>query len=143
MRVITVAYYALLPLSSLRGQASDSVYAVRAGSDAKEAEWFPFSDLPKNLAFDHTTILKDCLERLRGKIVYTPIAFSFFKDNFIWSELQEVFEIILERKFIAPNFRRWIKSKYNLTDVCGLRISKGRAGRPGILLKYLGQKEEL
>src|SRR6266700_689146 len=44
-RVITVAYYALVPPTQ----------ALRAGTDASDAAWFPVTELPR-LAFDHRKI---------------------------------------------------------------------------------------
>src|SRR5579871_2257710 len=41
-RVITVAYYALVPHNQ----------TLRAGTDASDATWFPIAELPQ-LAFDH------------------------------------------------------------------------------------------
>ena len=46
-RVISVAYIALLP----------APLTVEAGSDAREARWWPLTDLPA-LAFDHDKILQ-------------------------------------------------------------------------------------
>ena len=55
-RVVSVVYYAVVPWSEVRGK-------VEAKDDAKEAEWFDFNALPE-LAFDHSTILKNLLESM-------------------------------------------------------------------------------
>ena len=56
-RVITVAYYALIP--------SDDV-ALRAASDAESVGWFGMDEVPK-LAFDHAEILQLARQRLMAK----------------------------------------------------------------------------
>src|SRR5512143_3274019 len=59
-RVISVAYIALVP----------APLAVEAGSDAREARWWPLKELPV-LAFDHDKIVHLALTRLRYKIEYS------------------------------------------------------------------------
>ena len=71
-RVVTVAYYALVRLSS---------HKVKAATDARQALWFGIDDLPK-LAFDHNKILKAAHERLRGKVRYQPIGFELLPQKF-------------------------------------------------------------
>jgi 8-oxo-dGTP diphosphatase len=95
-RVISVAYYALA--------ASDKIKLV-ASSDASAANWFNIVELPK-LAFDHDRIIGYALERIRGKIEYTTIAFQLLPEKFTMTELQEVYEIILEKKLDKRNFRK-------------------------------------
>jgi hypothetical protein len=90
------------------------------------------------MAFDHGAILADLLTRLRGKISYTPIAFSLLDNQFTWTELQEVYEIILGKKLLAPNFRRKLLSMYHLKEVEGKKKTKGR---PSTLLTFEGEKE--
>ena len=53
-RVITVAYYALVPRPK----------ALHAGTDASDAAWFPVTELP-SLAFDHRKIVEYAHQRLR------------------------------------------------------------------------------
>src|SRR4029079_3068126 len=65
-RVVTVAYYALVNLAG---------HEVQASTDARNAAWFPMSDLPR-LAFDHQRILETADERLRAKVQYQPIGFE-------------------------------------------------------------------
>lgn len=97
-RVITVAYYALI--------ASDKSSVV-AGADAAEACWFPVGRIP-NLAFDHKDILAYALERLRNKLEYTTVGFQLLPKKFTLTELQGVYEAILDRQLDKRNFRRKI-----------------------------------
>lgn len=97
-RVITVAYYALVP--------SDRI-DIQAGSDAEGVSWFGMPELPK-LAFDHAAILEMAYERLRAKLDYSTIAFQFMPREFTLSELQHVYEVILQEPIDKRNFRKRI-----------------------------------
>ncbi len=97
-RVITVAYYALVP--------SDK-FEVRAGSDAEGVSWFGMKEIP-NLAFDHQEILDMAHKRLTAKLEYSTIAFQFMPKNFTLSELQHVYEVILRGPIDKRNFRKRI-----------------------------------
>jgi len=95
-RVVTVAYYALVNLEG---------HDVQASTDARNAAWFPVSDLPE-LAFDHQEILDAAHERLRGKVRYQPIGFELLPDRFTLRQLQHVYEVILDRELDKRNFRK-------------------------------------
>ena len=97
-RVISVAYFALI--------AADHAN-VAAGSDAAEAAWWPVDKLPE-LAFDHRRILEYSLERLRNKLEYTTVGFQLLPKRFSLTELQEVYEAILDKQLDKRNFRRKI-----------------------------------
>lgn len=99
-RVISVAYYALVKLSD---------HKVRAATDAKEAAWFGMDDLPK-LAFDHESILDKAMERLRGKVRYKPIGFELLPKKFSLTQLQRVYEKILDTELDKRNFRKKVLS---------------------------------
>ncbi len=94
-RIMTVAYYALIPAG----------HAIKAGSDASAAEWWNAYDLPK-LAFDHGAIIEYAIERLRNKLEYTTVGFKLLPRQFTLSELQAVYEAILGRKLDKRNFRK-------------------------------------
>jgi 8-oxo-dGTP diphosphatase len=98
-RVITVAYLALI-------RPSEKI-EVCANSDAKEAEWFNVYQLP-HLAFDHNDILIYALERLRNKLDYTTVGFQLLEEKFSLTELQETYEVILQRTLDKRNFRKKI-----------------------------------
>jgi 8-oxo-dGTP diphosphatase len=127
MRIITVAYFALVPYSNLANS-----------SFAENTSWFALNNLPDKLAFDHKDILSDLLTRLRGKISYTPIAFSLLEKQFTWAELQNVYEIILGKELLTPNFRRKLLSMYEIKE---LDTKKKTKGRPSTLLSFEGEKD--
>jgi 8-oxo-dGTP diphosphatase len=97
-RVITVAYYALVKLADHR---------VKAATDASSAAWFPVADAPR-LAFDHEKILDVALARLKAKVRYQPIGFELLPVKFALSELQHLYEVILETPLDKRNFRKKI-----------------------------------
>ena len=132
MRIITVAYFALVPHNKL-GSGDFQ------GPDFEgETAWFSLDNLPKDMAFDHAKILEDLKERLRGKVSYTPIAFSLLPPKFTWSELQEVYEVLLGRPLIPSPFRRKIRSMYKIRELKDRK--KNSLGRPSVLLRYMGMK---
>src|SRR5262245_57820662 len=99
-RVISVAYYALVKPSEHRPAAS---------SDARAAAWFPVTKA-SSLAFDHDRILAVALHRLRGKVRYQPIGFELLPPEFTLTQLQRMYEIILETPLDKRNFRKKILS---------------------------------
>src|SRR5207253_4888637 len=97
-RVVTVAYYALVKLSDHR---------IHAATDACDAAWFAVSEA-QSLAFDHERILAAALERLKNKVRYQPIGFELLPPQFTLSQLQRLYETILETPLDKRNFRKKI-----------------------------------
>ena len=95
-RVVSVAYYALVKLSDHR---------LKAATDAAHAQWFPLSKVP-GLAFDHADILAVASERLKGKVRYQPIGFELLPNKFTLSQLQHLYEAVLEVRLDKRNFRK-------------------------------------
>jgi 8-oxo-dGTP diphosphatase len=95
-RVVTVAYYGLVRLADHR---------VRAATDAARAGWFPAVDLPR-LAFDHGGIAALAQARLGEKVRRQPIGFELLPAKFTLSQLQRLYEIVLERPLDKRNFRK-------------------------------------
>lgn len=123
-RVITVAYFALVPHDAIQH---------RPGDDAAETAWFSMFDLPE-LAFDHAQILSYALQRLRYKLEYTAVGFELLPDAFTLSELQHAYEIILGEQLDKRNFRRKILSSEVLEET-GRKKKEGE-GRPAMLYRY-------
>ncbi len=99
-RVISVAYYGLMPLPALE---------PRSGSDAAQIAWFDADRLP-DLAFDHVEIIAKARERLRAKLDYSTIALQFMPKKFTLSELQTVYQTILGEPLDKRNFRKRISA---------------------------------
>ncbi len=86
----------------------------------------------EDLAFDHAKVLIAGIERLRNKVEYTDIVFNMMPEFFTLKELQQVYEIILNKKLLDPAFRRIIGSKVEKTQY----IKSGEGHRPSALFKY-------
>lgn len=125
MRVITVAYFALVPY--------DAVHHA-PGRETSDTAWFSMFDLPSSLAFDHDEILEYALTRLRYKLEYTAVGFQLLPDVFTLSELQKAYEIILQEKLDKRNFRRKILAA-SILEETGQKRKDGE-GRPAMLYKY-------
>ncbi|HLZ61419.1 MAG TPA: NUDIX domain-containing protein [Ktedonosporobacter sp.] len=123
-RVITVVYFALLDSERLH---------VKAASDAADVGWFSVYDLPP-LAFDHAKILDYTLNRLRGKLDYTTIAFNLLPEHFTLRELQRVYEIIKDEELDKRNFRKKVLATDILEDT-GEKKMEG-THRPARLYRF-------
>jgi 8-oxo-dGTP diphosphatase len=97
-RIMTVAYYALVNLRD---------HTIKAATDASNAAWFSVDDVPR-LAFDHARIVDTALRRLRGKVRYEPIGFELLPEKFTLTQLQRMYEMILEQDIDKRNFRKKI-----------------------------------
>ena len=100
-RVITVAYYSLIRITKSKLQPRISF--------AKNALWVSVSKIPQ-LAFDHNIIVDKALERLRAKVRYKPIGFELLSEKFSLTQLQDLYETILQIPIDKRNFRKKILS---------------------------------
>jgi len=95
-RVVSVAYYALVASKRLR---------LRTDEHSEGVGWFALDELPE-LAFDHAQMADTAHQRLAAKLDYSTIAFQFMPERFTLSDLQKVFQIILNRELDKRNFRK-------------------------------------
>lgn len=126
-RVVTIAFFALIRHSD---------YKVIGGDDAAEARWFPLSEIPP-LAFDHDRILRHALKHLRLKIHFEPIGFRLLDEKFSMSELQRLYESILDVKFDRRNFNKKILS-LGIVEPTNEKIATG--GRASQLYSFNEEK---
>ncbi len=123
-RVISVAHMALAP-----ADRADDV--VRGGSDAREAAWWPVSgdQRPGPLALDHDAVLDMALQRIRGKVSYTTLAFRLMAREFTLTEAQRVYEAILGRPIDKVTFRRRLGALGLVRETDGTRRGAHRPAR--------------
>lgn len=129
-RVITVAYYSLIKIGD---------YDINASSWAEEVKWFSLKDIP-DLPFDHIEILEFAKRNFKEKARKQPIGFELLPKNFTLTQIQHLFEAILDEKFDTRNFRKKILSMNLLIDT--KKLEKGRANRPAALYKFDLKKYE-
>ncbi len=95
-RVVTIGYIALVKMEEYNPQAS---------SFAFQAEWVDVKDVSNDLAFDHNHILSYGIEYLREQIDHKLIS-NLLPSKFTLSQLQNLYEILLDEKLDKRNFRK-------------------------------------
>lgn len=108
-------------------------FTIKKTLKEKTTDRYQFTILQnEKLAFDHPVVILSGLERLRNKINYTDIVFNMMPKYFTLGELQQVYEVILNKKLLDPAFRRIIASKVEKTE----KIKRGEGHRPSALFRY-------
>jgi len=123
-RIITVTYFALIAWKRLAQPESKQVTDVG---------WFSVDDLPL-LAFDHQEILTFAIQRLRAKAGYSSIVYGLLPEAFRLSDLQKMYEVIMNRGFDKRNFRKRMLAS-GLLEKTGRQEISG-AHRPAMLYQF-------
>jgi 8-oxo-dGTP diphosphatase len=134
-RVASVAHIALIRSDDVEFHPVD---------DGLAPEWWPVSSIPwDDLAFDHASILREAINRVRGKIRYAWVLFQLLPPVFTMSELRAAYAAIrdpavmhLSTSNVRKLFRRLIE-RGALVPV-GERAEAHGRGRPGDLFKFRG-----
>lgn len=140
MRVVSVAHLALAP----------DLPAPRAGGDANSARWAPVEELlgedaaagadgggGGTLAFDHSRILADGVERARSKIEYSSLATAFCPPEFTVGELRRVYEAVWGVALDPRNFHRKVTGTPGFLVPAGGTTTR-QGGRPAQLFRAGG-----
>ena len=88
--------------------------------------------LQSDLAFDHAKLLIYAIERLKNKVEYTTIAFNLMPERFTLTQLQQVYEILLDKPLLKANFRRKIADMVIETE----EQEENAGHRPSKLYKF-------
>ena len=136
-RVFTISHYSLLrideyDLSPTNKNNSPSSYSL-------EAKWHNVNRIGE-LAFDHNKIFAACKEKLVKNAKSKPVGFELLPDLFTLSDLQNLYEAILEKKFDKRNFRKKINSMKLLVD--SGKTQKSVSHRPAKLFSFDKEKYE-
>lgn len=123
-RIIAVAYIALVPWQSLLDPKTKKSASLA---------WQTVDNLPK-LAFDHREILDYAVERLRAKVSYSNIVCGLMPKQFRLSELQSMYECIINDTLDKRNFRKQMLATGLLKET-GKKDLAG-AHRPAMLYQF-------
>lgn len=123
-RVITISYYALINIEK---------YTPYAGYTAEKLEWCDIDKLPE-LAFDHQRIIDSAHQKLKRKVRYEPIGFNLLPEEFSITNLQQVYEAILQIELNKRNFRTKLNQMKLLIDTG--EKQKNVAHKPAKLYKF-------
>ncbi|HZL09841.1 MAG TPA: NUDIX hydrolase [Prolixibacteraceae bacterium] len=105
-RVITIGYYALI---------NPDYYDLKKSTLAKTIQWYNLNELPP-LCFDHDKIIQEALVKLRQEVMYHPVGFHLLPENFTLTEIQSLYEVILNKKMDTRNFRKKLAKMKLLID---------------------------
>lgn len=105
-RVLTVAYYSLI---------NPDYHDLKLSPFAKSVKWFDIEKLPE-VIFDVKEIIVTALKKLREEVLYHPIGFHLLADKFTLTELQTLYEVILNKRLDTRNFRKKILNMQLLVD---------------------------
>ena len=119
----TIAYLALIDAAVL--------------TDESNARWVPVDSLPA-LAFEHARIVRDGVERLRGKLWWSNIAVGLLPERFTMPQARAVFEAISGVSYEPSNFRRELDQS-GLVRATGTVTRSGR-GRPAALYEFVERR---
>ena len=122
-RVITIAYASIVRMED---------YNPKASYFADDVKWIDIEELPE-MAFDHNEIVNDAIDFLRKEINH-EVTSELLPRKFTLSQLQELYEIILDEKLDKRNFRKQIISKGILEKTN--EKQKGVSHKPAELYKF-------
>jgi len=114
----------LIPTGGFKLKTTEKYAAIR---------WWPIRALPK-LAYDHATIVKVAVSRLRAKLEYANVAWSLLPTEFTLAELQNTYESILGKQLDKRNFQKKYLALGLIKESGKMRI--GGAYRPAKLYKF-------
>ncbi|MFZ4260622.1 NUDIX hydrolase [Sphingobacterium sp. HJSM2_6] len=102
-RILTVAYLALVQMDEVRNKiATGTTYM-------KQLKWFPITELP-DLAFDHKEIIELSVDRLKRSVTFSTAPYELLPTKFTLTQLQQVYEGLLNKKLDKRNFRKKINN---------------------------------
>lgn len=125
-RVVSVAYMGLTNSGSLE---KTDVHPY----------WAPVSSI-SNLAYDHDLILKKAKRRLQSKLKYTTAARFLLPDEFTLTDLEKLYETVLDEVLDKRNFRKKLL-KLDILEATGKKTS-GLQQRPAELYRFKGKSIE-
>jgi len=128
-RVVTVGYYGLVSLQD---------YEPRPSSFAGGVQWSELNEVGP-LAFDHNSILDEAFETLQEQLESQHISFELLPKKFTLTQLQALYEIVLDKKLDKRNFRKNVKKMSHVVPLDEKQT--GVMHKPAQLFSYEPQKD--
>ena len=122
-RVLSVGYYALLDINKVRAIPDEYT---------DECQWMDLKKIP-HLLFDHNHMVELAIKTLRREIKHQPI-FNLLPEKFTLSEIQQLYESILDKTFDRRNFHKQITKQDFLVKLGEKRI--GQANKAPNLYRF-------
>lgn len=122
--VVTVAYFSLVRMDLVHPEAS---------SFASNTYWKEMHKIPE-LAFDHNLIIDKALNRLQQNVEQKTIGFELLPEKFTLTQIQNLYEAILDRDLDKRNFRKSIKKLDSIIPLNEKQV--GVTHKPGQLFEY-------
>jgi 8-oxo-dGTP diphosphatase len=145
--VVSVAYLALVPFAKLEDAAGsdEGLALVRVNRDPTNGVTTLIHGMARaELAFDHEAMIRTAVERLRGKLDWSMVAFGLLPERFTLYELQRVHEVILGRRLNKNFFRKKMLAQRFANGsrlfATGL-VTSGRSHRPAELFELRKEAE--
>jgi ADP-ribose pyrophosphatase len=128
-RVITVSFYAMVRPEN---------HPLFLKGNVEQIAWFDMEEIPANLGFDHAQIIHDAHMFLKNNLKDRLIIGELLPKQFTLSELQGLYEDILEVKLDKRNFRKRIFQMDVLKNTG--EVKAGIKGGP-VLYEYVVPKK--
>jgi 8-oxo-dGTP diphosphatase len=116
---VSIAYYAVVPDAALPEHGPWTLVDV---------------DAVPRLPFDHDSICRAALDRLRGKAAYSSLPAFLLPQTFTLGDLQSVYERVIGERLDKKSFRRKIDDLGVVEPVLG-KLRRGAANRPAQLYR--------
>lgn len=95
-RVITIGFFALI---------KPETYQLHPTWNAKAAKWFDVNEIP-DMPLDHNNIFNKAFIHLKQKVRHEPVGFELLPEKFTLTQIQQIYEAILQIKLDKRNFRK-------------------------------------
>lgn len=146
--VITVAYIGITPDPEALENNEDAAWFII--EDKNTGIWLKSTAAnicikDDQLGFWHDKMVRTAIDRMRGKISYTPISLHFLGDEITIPELMDVYKAVLDKDFNSSNFTRDVMKKQFL-DTKLLKATKNKStpvkgGRPSVIYTRINNKK--
>lgn len=112
-RVVSIGFFSLVNHDSIN---------VTGGDLQEETCWADIQLLPA-LMFDHKRIIEEAVKALRKEVYFKPITHKLLPEKFTMPELQQLYEIILDKPLDRSSFQKKML-KWNIYE----RLEERREG---------------